>query len=351
MALPGPGQGGIQKLFYHSAKGFSMSKLVTIIGGSGFVGRYIARGMAKEGWRVRVAVRRPNEALFVRPYGSVGQVEPVLCNIRDDASVQSVIRGADAVVNCVGTFDRGGKNKCGAINADGAARVARLAATEGVANLVHVSSIGADPASQSAYSASKGEGEAAVLAAFPGAVILRPSVIFGPEDGFFNRFAGMARLGPVLPLVGGNTRFQPVYVGDVAAAAVLGAKGDAGAGIYELGGPEVDTLKAFVAKMLVVIRRRRLVVNLPFVAGSVIGTLADLGSALTMGLVPNAILTADQVRSLRSDNVVGAGAKTLADLGIKPTDMDAVMPEYLWRYRPNGQYAAITESAKNLRKA
>ncbi len=328
-----------------------MSKLVTIIGGSGFVGRYIARGMAKEGWRVRVAVRRPNEALFVKPYGAVGQVEPILCNIRDDASVAAAIRGADAVVNCVGTFDRMGRNTCEAVNADGAARVARISAAEGVGALVHISSLGADAASASVYAASKAQGEQAVLAAFPQAVILRPSVIFGPEDGLFNRFAGMARLGPILPLVGGNTLFQPVYVGDVAAAAVKAATGDAAPGIYELGGPEVDSLKGLVSKMLTVIRRRRLVLNLPFFAGSVIGTLADLGSALTMGLGRNTLLTADQVRSLKADNVVGAGARTLADLGISPTDMDAVLPEYLWRYRPTGQYAAITESAKNLRKA
>ena len=328
-----------------------MSNLVTIIGGSGFVGRYIARGMAKEGWRVRVAVRRPHEALFVKTYGAVGQVEPVLCNIRDDASVAAAIRGADAVVNCVGTFDRAGRNKCDAINADGAARVARLAAAEGVASLVHISSIGADPAAASQYSASKGRGEEAVLAAFPKAVILRPSVIFGPEDKFFNRFAGMARLGPVLPLVGGNTRFQPVYVGDVAAAAVMGATGAAAAGVHELGGPDVDTLKGLVGKMLTVIRRRRLVLNLPFFAGSVIGTLADFGSAVTLGLIRNTLLTADQVRALKVDNVVAPKARTLADLGITPTALDAVLPEYLWRYRPSGQYAAITESAKNLRKA
>ena len=229
--------------------------------------------------------------------------------------------------------------------------MARLAAAEGVASLVHISSIGADPAAASQYSASKGRGEEAVLAAFPKAVILRPSVIFGPEDKFFNRFAGMARLGPVLPLVGGNTRFQPVYVGDVAAAAVMGATGAAAAGVHELGGPDVDTLKGLVGKMLTVIRRRRLVLNLPFFAGSVIGTLADFGSAVTLGLIRNTLLTADQVRALKVDNVVAPKARTLADLGITPTALDAVLPEYLWRYRPSGQYAAITESAKNLRKA
>lgn len=328
-----------------------MNKLVTIFGGSGFVGRYVARGLAKEGWRVRVAVRRPNEALFVKTYGVVGQIEPVFCNIRDDASVRAVTRGADAVVNCVGSFDRAGRNRVEAVNAEGAGRVARIAAEEGVARLVHLSAIGADPAATSHYATSKGEGEKAVLAAFPQAVILRPSVIFGPEDGFFNRFAGMARLGPVLPLVGGKSRFQPVYVGDVAEAAVKGVLGAAAPGVYELGGPDADSLKGLVAKMLTVIRRRRLVLNLPFFAGSVVGALGDFASAVTMGLVPNKAITLDQVRMLKSDNVVAAGAKGLADLGIVPTDMDAVLPEYLWRYRPTGQFAAITESAKNLRKA
>ena len=326
-----------------------MSKLVTIYGGSGFVGRYIARRMAKEGWRVRVAVRRPNEALFVKPYGAVGQVEPVLCNIRNDDSVRAVMQGADAVVNCVGTFDRGGKNSFDAVQNQGAARIARIAAEEGVASLVHISAIGADPAGASLYAQSKGEGEKAVLAAFPNAMILRPSVIFGTEDGFFNRFAGMTRMGPVLPLVGGNTKFQPVHVDDVAQAAVKGITGQA-AGVYELGGPTVATLKGLIDKMLLVIRRRRLVINLPFFVGGIIGGLADFGSALTLGLIKNGVLTRDQVTSLRSDNVVAPGARTLADLGIVPTDIDAVLPEYLWRYRPSGQYAAIKESAKNLRK-
>jgi uncharacterized protein YbjT (DUF2867 family) len=199
-----------------------MGKLVTIFGGSGFVGRYIARRMAKEGWRVRVAVRRPNEALFVRPYGTPGQVEPVACNIRDDASVRAVIRGADAVVNCVGILNRSGKNTFDAVQAEGAGRIARITASEGVGQMVHISAIGADAQSDSAYSRTKAEGEAAVLAAFPGAVILRPSIIFGTEDGFFNRFAAMSRMGPILPVVGANTRFQPVYVDDVAQAAVKG---------------------------------------------------------------------------------------------------------------------------------
>ncbi|MEZ5753242.1 MAG: complex I NDUFA9 subunit family protein [Paracoccaceae bacterium] len=327
-----------------------MSKLVTIYGGSGFVGRYIARRMAKEGWRVRVAVRRPNEALFVKPYGVVGQVEPVACNIRDDASVRAAMRGADAVVNCVGILNRSGKNSFEAVQAEGAARIARLAAEEGVARLVHLSAIGADAESPSVYQQTKAAGEKAVLAAFPDAVILRPSIIFGNEDGFFNRFAAMTRFGPVLPVVGAGTKFQPVHVDDVAQAAVLGATGAAAPGVYELGGPDVATFRDLMRQMLQVIRRRRLIVNVPFFAASIMGGVFDLLQAVTLGLFHNGLITRDQVRNLKADNVVSPGAKGLADLGITPTAMGAVLPEYLWRYRPSGQYAAIKESAKNLRK-
>lgn len=328
-----------------------MSKLVTIFGGSGFVGRYIARRMAKEGWRVRVAVRHPNDALFVKPYGTVGQVEPLFCNIRDDASVRRVLHGADAVVNCVGTFDRGGKNNFAAVQAEGAGRIARLAAEEGVGRLVHISAIGADAQGPSLYSKSKAAGESAVRAAFPGAVILRPSVIFGTEDQFFNRFAAMSRLGPVLPIAGGETRFQPVYVDDVAQAAVKGVLGQASPGIYELGGPDVDSFAGLMRRMLAVVHRRRLVVSMPFWGMRIVAFVFDMISAVTLGLIPNVIITRDQLSSLTVDNVVPAAAKGFADLGIEPTAMAAVLPEYLWRYRPSGQYAAIKDSAKNLKKA
>jgi NADH dehydrogenase len=326
-----------------------MSKLVTIFGGSGFVGRYIARRMAKEGWRVRVAVRRPNEAIFVRPYGAVGQVEPILANIRDDASVAAAIAGADAVVNCVGVLTERGKNSFEAVQTEGAARIARLAAEAGVGQLVHLSAIGADAESDSDYARSKAEGEAAVTEHFPGAVILRPSVIFGTEDEFFNRFAKMTKFGPVLPLVGGNSRFQPAYVDDVAKAAVAGVLGQAEAGVYELGGPDVESLHDLMVKMLGVIRRRRLIVNLPFWVGSIMAFGFGAVQALTVGLIHNGILTRDQLRQLRRDNVVSEGAKGFADLGIDPTDMDAVLAEYLWVYRPGGQYSALQDSARNLR--
>lgn len=325
-----------------------MSKLVTIYGGSGFVGRYIARRMAKEGWRVRVAVRRPNEAMFVKPYGVVGQVEPVLCNIRDDASVAEAMQGADAVVNCVGILAETGKNSFDAVQADGAERIARSAKAADVATMVHISAIGADQNADSEYSRTKAEGEAGVLRHMPNAVILRPSVIFGAEDQFFNRFAGMSRMGPILPIVGAGTRFQPVYVDDVARAAVLGVTGAAASGIYELGGSDVSTLSALVRQMLAVIRRRKLVLNIPFWLATVMGFGFDMVQKISLGLVP-AQITRDQVRNLRHDNVVAPDARGFAELGLTPTALDVVLPDYLWRFRPSGQYDAIKESARNLR--
>ncbi len=325
-----------------------MSKLVTIYGGSGFVGRYIARRMAKQGWRVRVAVRRPNEAMHVKPYGVVGQVEPVFCNIRDDTSVAAVMQGADAVVNCVGTFDKGGKNNFDAVQHEGAERVARIAAEHGVVSLVHLSAIGADVVGDSLYAQSKGKGEEGVLTHFPTAIILRPSVVFGQEDQFFNRFAGMSRFGPILPVVGADTMFQPVYVDDVAAAAEQGVLGKAAPGIYELGGPAAMSFKDIMQEMLGIIRRRRLVVNIPFFFATAMGIGFDILTFVTGGLISGPI-TRDQVVSLRSDNVVAENAKTFADLGIEPTSMEAVLPFYLWRFRPSGQYDAIKESARNLR--
>jgi NADH dehydrogenase len=326
-----------------------MSKLVTIFGGSGFVGRYIARRMAKQGWRVRVAVRRPNEALFVRPYGVVGQVEPVLANIRDDDSVRAAIHGADAVVNCVGILSERGKNRFDSVQAEGAARVARIAAEEGAARLVHVSAIGAEGGSDSQYADTKGKGEEAVLAAFPTAMILRPSIIFGPEDQFFNRFAAMTRMSPALPVVGAETKFQPVYVDDVAKAAVMGILGTAKPGIYELGGPEVATFRALMQRMLGVIRRRRLLVSVPFPVAGIMGAVLDGVQTVTLGLFHNGLLTRDQVRNLRRDNVVTEGRMGFAELGIHPTAMEAVLDDYLWHYRPGGQYAEIKEAARHLR--
>lgn len=325
-----------------------MSRLVTIFGGSGFVGRYVARRMAKAGWRVRVAVRRPNEAIFVKPYGVVGQVEPVLCNIRDDTSVATAMDGADAVVNCVGILAENGKNTFRGVQADGPERIARAAAAAGIKTMVHISSIGADAESESLYQRSKAEGEAGVLAHMPDAIILRPSIIFGPEDGFFNRFARMTRFGPTLPVVGASTRFQPVYVDDVAQAVETALVDGVDAGIYELGGPDVCRFDDLMARMLKVINRRRLVLNMPFWAANIMGFGFEMANTLSLGLIPE-MITRDQVANLRNDNVVSAEARGFGDLGITPTAMEAVLPEYLWCYRPSGQYDAIKDSARNMR--
>ncbi len=326
-----------------------MSKLVTIYGGSGFVGRYITQRMAKAGWRVRVAVRRPNEAMFVKPYGAVGQVEPVFCNIRDDASVQAVMQGADAVVNCVGILNAVGNNKFDAVQHEGAERIARIAAADGITTMVQISAIGADAASDSDYAQTKALGEQGVLQHQPDAVILRPSIVFGPEDQFFNRFASMSRMGPILPVVGAGTKFQPVYVDDVAKAAEMGVLGQAKPGIYELGGPDVNTFKELMQQMLGVIHRRKLILNTPWFMARLMGWGFDMLQKITFGLFTNGMITRDQVKNLRRDNVVSEDAMTFADLGIKPTALEAVLPEYLWRFRPSGQYDAIKDSAKNLR--
>lgn len=324
-----------------------MPALVTVFGASGFVGRYVVRRLAQEGYRVRAVTRRPEEAGFLRVYGHPGQVEPILGNIRDDASVAMAVRGAAGVVNCVGTFDLKGRNRMEAVQADGAVRVARAAAAAGVQRMVHVSAIGADPGSPALYGRTKAAGEAGVLAAFPAAVILRPSVIFGTEDQFLNRFATMATQAPVLPLFGAEAKFQPVWVDDVAAAVVAGLESGA-PGVYELGGPEVMTFREIMGRMLHHIRRARPVIGLPFGLGRLIATVTGGLRAVTGGLAPQPV-TRDQLASLTRDTVVSPGARGFADLGLTPAALDAVAPDYLWRFRPAGQYAAIRDSARNLR--
>lgn len=325
-----------------------MTKLVTIYGGSGFVGRYIVRRMAKQGWRVRVAVRNPNEAIFVKPYGVVGQVEPVLCNIRNDASVAAVMQGSDAVVNCVGVLQQSGRNTFDAIHAEGADRIARTAAEQGVARMVHISAMGASEDAPSAYLRSKAQGEAGALDHMPDAMIMRPSIVFGTEDGFFNRFAAMTRFGPILPLVGAETAFQPVYVDDLAQAAVMGVLGQAAGGVYELAGNERDTLRGLMQRMLDIVQRRRLIVGIPFFVARMMGAAFELGGKLTFGLGPVPI-SRDQVSSLTQDNVPTGAEMGFDTLGITPTTMGSVLPGYLWPYRVSGQYADIKASAKNLK--
>jgi NADH dehydrogenase len=245
-------------------------------------------------------------------------------------------------------LDEIGKNTFSAVQAEGPDRIARIAAENGVQRMVHISAIGADADAASEYARTKAAGEAGVLAHMPNAVILRPSIVFGPEDQFFNRFAGMSRLGPVLPVIGADTRFQPVYVDDVAAAAVKGVLGDAQAGVYELGGPDVHTFRELMQLMLGVIHRRRLIVNTPFWMARLMAWGFGLVRALSLGLIKGPV-TKDQVINLAIDNVVAEGAQGFAELGIQPTAMEGILPDYLWRFRPSGQYDAIKESAKNLK--
>lgn len=323
--------------------------LVTIYGGSGFLGRQIARLMAQQGWRVRVACRRPNQAGVVRTYGAVGQVEPVFCNVRDDLSVLAAMSDSDAVINCVGIMVREGRNTFAAVHEEAAGRIARLSAETGVRRMVHVSAIGADADGVSHYARSKGRGEAAVVAARPDAVILRPSVIFGADDSFFNRIAAMTRM-PVMFVPGLSAEVQPVWVEDVAQAAAMAADGRAGPGAYELGGPDVMTMRSLTRLVLRTVGRRRPVLPLPgFLAGTV-GAAFDALQTISGGLVTNRVLTRDQVRLLRGPNRVGPDVRGFADLGIVPVSAAAVIPDYLWRFRPGGEYAAIKASAHNMRQ-
>ena len=310
--------------------------LVTVFGGGGFIGRHVVRALAKRGYRVRVAVRNPNLALHVQPLGNVGQIQPIQANLRMRWSIDRAVEGADCVVNLVGILHESGRQTFDAVQEAGARAVAEAARAEG-ARLVHVSAIGADAASAIPYARTKAEAEKAVFDAVPDAVVFRPSIVFGPEDGFFNRFAAMARLSPALPLIGGGeTLFQPVYVGDVAEAVARAVDGRAAGGrVYELGGPEVRSFRALMEEMLAVIGRRRLLVPLPW-------WLAKLQGRI-LGLLPNPLLTADQVEMLKRDNVVSDAAReegrTLEGLGIAPQATEAVLPAYLWQYRVAGQFS------------
>lgn len=303
----------------------STGKLVTVFGGSGFIGRHLVRRLAAQGHTIRVAARSPDEALFLKVMGRVGQIVPVAANVTDEASVARALAGSDWVVNLVGILAEGSGNRAfERVHAQGPANIAKAAAADGVARLVHVSAIGASEASPAKYGRSKANGEAAVRAAFPGATILRPSVIFGPEDGLFNKFATMAKFSPVLPVI--DTSFQPVYVGDVADAIVAALmRDDAMGGTYELGGPDVITGKQMMEQVLKHTHRKRCLVAAPFWLMAIQG--------LILQLLPGKMLTADQVLMLHAANVVGAGAKGLKDLGIQPTPMDAILPTYLDRYR------------------
>jgi len=313
--------------------------VVTVFGGAGFLGRYVVRALARGGARVRVACRRPDEALRCKPMGDVGQIVPVAANIRDDASVAAAVAGADVVINLVGILYESGRQTFEAVHHEGAARIARAAKAAGAKRLIQVSAIGADAQSRSEYARTKAAGESAALAAFPGATIVRPSILFGPEDDFFNRFAAMARLALALPLIGGgHTRFQPVYVCDVAAAIVAALEDPASAGkTYELGGPNSYSFRALMEVMLAEIGRRRLLVPVPFWAAGAL--------AFFLEFLPIPPLTRDQVRSLGYDSVVSPGAAGFAQLGIAPTALEVILPTYLARYRRGGGRTSSPASA------
>jgi uncharacterized protein YbjT (DUF2867 family) len=312
-------------------------KLVTVFGGSGFVGRHVVRALAKRGYRIRVACRRPDLAGHLQPLGNVGQIQAVQANVRVRWSVDRAVEGADHVINLVGILYESGRQTFAAVQDFGARAIAEAARAQG-AGLTHSSALGADPASPSVYARTKAAGEKAVFETVPGAVIFRPSVQFGPEDDFFNKFANMARYSPALPLVGGKTKFQPVYVGDVAEAIARSVDGKIEGGkIYELGGPEVLTFRQCLEEMLATIGRKRILLPIPFPIASLMGSV--------LGVLPGRMLTRDQVRLLKSDNVVSDAAakenRTLPGLGIQPKSTEAILPSYLWRYRPAGQFTKL----------
>jgi NADH dehydrogenase len=310
-------------------------ELVTIFGGSGFVGTQVVQLLARAGYRIRVAVRRPDLAGHVKPLGSVGQVVPIQANVRNKESVAAAVRGAGIVINLAAIGIEKGKQRFRAVNVAGARNVAEAAAASGVRTLVQMSALGADANSPSLFARSRAMGEAEVRAHFPDAIIFRPSVIFGVGDDFFNTLGQIARMLPVMPLFGGKTKFQPVYVGDVAEAVAAAARGEAKAGTtYELGGPEIVSNRELTERVLRYTNRNNPILPLP--AG--VGTLL----AIPMGLMPKPLLTGDRVRLLGLDNVVSDAAmaegRTLASLGIVPRPLDAVLPSYLWRFSPNGQF-------------
>ena len=321
-----------------------MQGLVTVFGGSGFVGGQVVRQLAKAGYRVRVAVRQPNLAYKMRMLGDVGQIEVVQANLRNAPSVARALDGAEAAVNLVGILWETGRQKFQSLHVMGAKTVAEQAKIAGVKRLVHISALGADAGSPSKYARTKAAGEAAVRETFPGAVVIRPSIMFGADDRFFNKFGQMAALFPALPLIGGGeTKFQPVFVGDVAQVVAKAVASPAAEGLtYELGGPSVYSFKQLLELILRETGRHRVLVPLPWFAASLIGKVGDLMA----GLLPIAPpLSSDQVESLKADNVAAGGLPGLAEAGVVPTSVESVVPTYLYRYRKGGQYAEVPAGA------
>lgn len=323
-----------------------MQGLVTVFGGTGFVGRQVVRALAKRGLRVRVAARNVGRGYRLRMLGDVGQIEVAQANLRDAASVARALEGAQACVNLVGVLFEVGRQGFDSLHAEGAETVAKASAAAGVERLVQMSAIGADANSASKYARTKAEGEAAARAGFPGATIVRPSVLFGPEDDFFNQFGQMAAMSPVLPLIGGGeTRFQPAYVADVAEAIARIVEDPATAGqTYELGGPGVFSFKQILEFILRETGRRRALVPVPWPAAGLLGLAGDVAAAL-YGFIPlvKPPITSDQVRLLKSDNI--AAGPGFEALGIVPKSIEAIAPSYLYRYRKGGQYAEAPQGA------
>jgi uncharacterized protein YbjT (DUF2867 family) len=321
------------------------NRLATVFGGSGFLGRYIVRALVHQGWRIRVAVRRPDLAAFLQPIGGVGQIQPVQANLRFPDSIAAALEGASTVVNATGVTVESGAQTYTAVHVEGALALARAAAATRVSSYVHISGIGADPNSASSYIASKGLGERATRDTFPDAIVMRPSVVFGPEDDFFNRFAALACYFPALPLLGGGeTRLQPVYVRDVGQAVAAALSGLAKPGtVYELGGPRMMTLREAAELTLGAIDRRRLLIGLPPGPSRWIAASTQFGSKATFGLFPKLLTTTrDQLDLLASDNVVSAEAeaegRVLSALNVLPQAAEAIIPSYLARFRRTGQY-------------
>jgi NADH dehydrogenase len=320
-------------------------RIVTVFGGSGFIGRQVVRKLAKRGWRIRVATRRPDLAGHLQPSGRVGQIHAIQANLRNPASVARALQGADAVINLVGILSERGRQNFEAVHAFGARAVARAAQEAGISRLVHMSALGADESSPADYARTKARGEAAVRDLVPDAIITRPSIVFGPEDDFFNRFGEMARFLPIIPLIGADTKFQPVFVGDVAEVVARAVDGNLPAGsTWELGGPEIRSLRELVVYVCAVTRRKRLLLPVPFGPGHYMAWGTEVATMLSLGLFPRSLAaTRDQVRLLRTDNVVSQDAirsgRTLEALGIAGETIGAVVPSYLYRYRKTGQYA------------
>ncbi|WP_428535499.1 complex I NDUFA9 subunit family protein [Rhodopila sp.] len=304
-------------------------RVATIFGGSGFIGRYVVKRLAQQGFIVRVPSRQPEAALFLKPMGAVGQIVPLFASIGNEATVHRAVEGAEVVVNLVGALTESGAASFQAVHTEGSERIARLAAASGVSQLIQISAIGADPNSASRYASSKGRAEQAVLAAFPQATVMRPSLVFGIEDKFFNRFAEIARLAPIMPVISGDTKMQPVYVCDVADAVMAARASSAAQGkVFELGGPRVWTFREILAYILKATRRERRLVDIPM-------GLARLQASILQH-VPGKPLTPDQLLMLSSDNIVSPGALGLADLGITPTPVELVVPGFLSRFQPGG---------------